>query len=100
MPDVVRWFKNVAAAAGSAFGGSWAAIASLVGALKVDVSAGKQVVLAAAASGFAAVAMAVANWVKQLREKAKGWFDAGSAEADALLAEARGLIDEARGFIK
>ena len=97
--DFVKWGKQVVAAAVSAFGGSWAAIAALIGALKVDVSAGKQVVLAAAAAGFAAAAMAVGNWVKQLREKAKGWLDAGVPEAEALLVEARKLIDQARSFL-
>lgn len=65
MLDVGRWLRQIAAALGSTFAGTFAAIAALAQALKVDVPAGKQAVFAALASGFAAVLAAVGNWIRQ-----------------------------------
>jgi hypothetical protein len=70
MLDVRRWLRQIGATLGSTFAGTWAAIASLAEALDVDVAAGKQVLIAALAAGFAAVSAAVGNWIRQARELA------------------------------
>jgi len=100
MYDFVKAFKLALAALVSAFGGSWAALAGLAAALKVDVASGKQVLIAAVASAVAAIAMWVGNLVKQWREKARGFLNAGSPEAVVLLSEAQALIDQAAGILK
>lgn len=94
MFSFIQMVKQTVAGALTAFVGLFPAAA-----IATSLSGVKAAAVAAIGAGFAAVVMAVGNWIKQLREKAKGYLDAGLPEAEALLVKARKLIDEARGFI-
>jgi hypothetical protein len=99
MYDLVRIFKQALAALASSFGGTWAALAGLAGALNVDLAAGKQIVFAAIAAAIASASAGLGNLVKQWRERAASIVDRGSGEAAGLLGEAAGLLDEARRIL-
>lgn len=72
MYDIIAIVKQAIAGLGTAFGGTWAAVAALASTLKVDVAAGKQVIFAAAAAIVGLIAGAVGQFIKQLRDKIGG----------------------------
>lgn len=93
--NVIQAVKQAAAALAATFAGGFATIASLAGALKVDVSAGKQAVFAAVSALVAAVLAGVGNLVKQWRAKAAVQVD----EVSGLLVEAQERIERALGAL-
>ena len=68
MLDVRRWLRQIGAAAGSTFAGTWAAVAAMAVLFKAELAAGEQALTALAGSFVAASAAAVWNWVRQARE--------------------------------
>jgi hypothetical protein len=94
MYDFVRVAKNAVGVAVASFAGLFpaAAVAS-------SVSGGKAAAVAAIGAGIAAALAAAGSLIKQWREKAKGWLDAGSAEASTLIIEASKLLDQAHRFL-
>lgn len=72
MFDLIQIVKQAIAGLGVAFGSSWAALAALASALKVDVATGKQVVIAAAAAVVGLIAGGVGQLLKQWGERLDG----------------------------
>ena len=69
MFDWVRWLRQVGAAAASTFAGTWAAIAALAAVFESELSAGEQALVAAVGALVATAAVAVGNWIRQIRER-------------------------------
>lgn len=93
--NVIETAKQALAGVAATFAGGWATLAALAGTLKIDVSAGKQAVLAAVSAAVVGLIQAAGNLVKQWRAKARPV----SAEVEALLVEAQGKIEAALGAL-
>jgi membrane protease YdiL (CAAX protease family) len=71
MLDLRRAFKWAAAAFGSTFTGTWAAVAPLIVAFKADLAAGEQAAIAGASALAAAAVIWAGNLIRQWRENAR-----------------------------